>query len=114
MDKPKPLDLEELKLYKRIKVDFGSGKEKIIYDEKEAKKELKQRIKQACEFWFKYKNKPALFVKENKEYRSIVDNIWYKWVNKRPTIHSAKEDFIEEYNEWLLKLAFKSVLEEGE
>ena len=43
----KPLDLEGMNIYKKLKVDFGSGRTKIIYDEKEAIKEIKQRIKSA-------------------------------------------------------------------
>jgi len=45
----KPLDLEGMNIYKKLKVDFGSGRTKTIYDEKEAIKEIKQRIQEAVQ-----------------------------------------------------------------
>ena len=62
-------------------------------------KELKQRIKSACEFYLKYKDKPELLIKEHPEYKSEIGTLRYL---------EFKEElnFEEEYNTWLFKLAF--------
>jgi len=124
--KPKPLDLDKIrcryckfaewspsdntltcKLTERVvRPEFTC----IVLDELG----VKQLIKSACEFYLKYKDKPAKLVKEHSEYREEVDKMWYKWKKRRPSIHSAMEDFVQEYNEWLFKLAFKDVFENDE
>jgi len=96
----KPLDLEGVNIYKKLKVDFGSGRTKTIYDEKEAVKEIKQRIKKACEFYLRYKDHPKLLVKEHPEYKKEFDKFFTSYYK-----------IFYEYNEWLFKLTFKPVFE---
>jgi len=72
---------------------------------------LMDDVKAACSLYLRYKDKPALFVKEYPEYRGEVDEMWDKWKKQRSTIHSAKEAFMREYNTWLFKLAFKDGIE---
>ena len=84
-NKPKPLDLEDLFeiLQRKIIVyNFEENmreisekyaelfdKEGLIYKNiREAIDEIKHRIKQACEFWLRYKDKPELLIKEHPEY----------------------------------------------
>ena len=137
--KPQPLDLEELE--KTILSYFDREKERLLKKEQEKfilkpdlsdyyagkkeecsvmkeiirthlKREIKQRLKSACELYLQYKDNPELFVKELPEYREEVDKIWYKYKQLKPSLHSAKEDFMREYNDWLFHLVFKSVLED--
>ena len=68
---------------------------------------MKQRIKSACEFYLKYKDKPALFSDEQFKIR---------WGYDRGTgtyIVDLGNEY-NEYNEWLFKEAFKGVLGEKE
>jgi len=68
---------------------------------------MKQRIKSACEFYLKYKDKPALFSDEQ---------FTIRWGYDRGTgtyIVDLGNEY-NEYNEWLFKEAFKGVLEEKE
>jgi len=91
---------------------------------------VKQCIKSACEFYLRYKDKPGLLIKECPE-------LIKKFVKEHDLmeVFFAKEDILEikvvdgsiiafledrtglsfskkEYNDWLFKLAFKSVLED--
>jgi len=59
---------------------------------------LKQRLKSACEFYLRYKDKPELLIKEYPEYKEELDEEGW-W-------------FSSEYNNWLFKLAFKDVFKE--
>ena len=85
MSEPKPLDLEEIE--KAILNYFDREKERLLKEERSdldayfagrkdecgiirrtirthLKKEIKQYIKAACDFYLKYKDKPALFSDE--------------------------------------------------
>jgi len=121
--KPKPLDLEVKKLINKFGYDeslnlsplaeniglaFNDNIEKLI-------EEIKQQIKQACEFYLKYQSKP--FILLNYGYHLLTEkqlielkNIINKIENSPPDI--AFEQLYPEYNEWLFKLAFKGVLDE--
>jgi len=72
-------------------------------------KEIKQEIKKRCEFYLRYKDNPSLLWKENPKYRKKLKKfgITEKWVSEDCDELYDWED----YNEWLFKLAFKSVLE---
>jgi len=70
-------------------------------------KYVKQRIKSACEFYLKYRDKPELFAKEREEHEvrqyireveKILDHKNFYWVMGK----LAKF----EYNDWLFRLAF--------
>ncbi len=75
-------------------------------------KEIKSRIKSACEFYLRYKDNPDLLLDEYKEIDDVLseefgeDWLWQFREDKlmRPLIKL-------EYNEWLFKLAFKGVFE---
>jgi len=69
--------------------------------------EIKQRIKEACEFYLRYRDKPELFAKEREEHEvrqyireveKILDHKNFYWVMGK----LAKF----EYNDWLFRLAF--------
>ena len=85
--KPRPLDLEEISVFKILDkkglIGYG-GTLKISkiggwgFIDKSIRKELKQRIKSACEFYLRYKDKPELLMKEHPEYKKEVENI--KWI----------------------------------
>jgi len=66
-------------------------------------KEIKQRIEKACYFYWLYKDKPALLWKEREEYRRNLMKL-----------DKLEDDYyrfdVDNYNEWLFKLAFKDVM----
>ncbi|RLF29226.1 MAG: hypothetical protein DRN14_02565 [Thermoplasmata archaeon] len=91
----------------------------------ELKKEIKQRIKKACEFWLRYKDKPELLVKEYPELKgelrrfgldvNVIESISSKdsevWVLAKS--YTAFKHFDKEkYQEWLFKLAFREVIKD--
>jgi len=107
---PQPLDLEEV--YEQIKkwaikegaVSYEGATIQIFPTPKELVKKtitkIKQRLKSACEFYLRYKDKPELLNREKKilELKKLLKKL------KR-----QKKDIIEildKYNEWLFKLAF--------
>jgi len=108
--KPQPLDLEEIKI---IISDIGKKKAEQLVNY------FKYKIKSACEFYMRYKDKPELlwdnhFIK-NKEQRLklfvFCDKL--RGLREQEDIEDI-EGLINEYNDWLFKLAFKDVLRENE
>jgi len=73
----------------------------VIYDEDD--------ITSACEFYLRYKDRPDLFEKEQK---NLIDyDCRYDWDH---TFVILKGNRAIKYKEWLFKLAFKDVLEKGD
>ena len=74
---------------------------------------IKQRIKSACEFYLRYKDNPILFWKEQekykKQFKKKFGNVVIAGEEMRPF-----NDWKNQYNKWLFKLAFKSIFEEKE
>ena len=70
------------------------------------KQEFTERIKAAYEFYLKYKNRSGLLIEDYPEYKKEIDEIWERYI--------LGDEFIKAYNEWLFKLAFKSVLGDEE
>jgi len=119
MVKPEPLNLEdirkeviELMIKKQpyslqlLEANFPSRYweiigEIILYTHKI----LKQRIKKACNFYDRYRDKPELLIKEHPEYLSDVVKICgYTPINVYPTKYKIKPN--KGYDEWLFKLTF--------
>ena len=83
-------------------------------------REFKQRIKEACEFYLRYKNNPKSLIKEHPKYKEemikensvttcVSDGILF---GELKLLEEEKEIIIlRKYNEWLFKLAFRGVLE---
>jgi len=121
-DKPEPLDLEELENWIDKKEEEIYEKEGDIdadYFNEQIIKEIKKRIKSACEFYLRYKDMPELLIKEHPEYEEELD----KMVEEYTPLLLTKSKllfllfgsvFINEYNEWLFKLAFKGIFKEVE
>ena len=129
---PQPLDLEDLKefapneLVKAImsQMIYGLYKEEKLVDTKEEAIELaqdllteildeiKQRLKSACEFYLRYKDKPALLAKEIPKYKKEIEKFGEKEVLS-PVLHRTYEWDFKKYNEWLFCLAFKGVMRDG-
>ena len=101
--KPKPLDLEEMKWKQPVseKAKFQNW----LIDE------VKQRIKSACEFYLKYKDDPPLFWDEQKEYRKLLKKDLGHIIIRWETMKRFR-DSRDKYNDWLFRLAFRSVLKE--
>jgi len=107
MTKPQPLDLNEKEIMKWIKQDIVVKKDIELYlrgtDERIVQltiNKIKNKIKSACDFYLRYKDNPELLIKEYNEFSEIVKrNNW-----------DFLESKIDEYNEWLFKLAFKDVI----
>jgi len=133
----RPLDLEEIKwILDELGDLYNIPEKRILLDFKE----IKQRIKKACEFYLRYKDNPELFVshfkgKGNKKIEEELEKEFRRRYNyntkDKELVRQMREsktfwmivpsykkriDTIElnEYNKWLFKLAFKDVLEEGE
>ena len=114
----KPLDLEENNIKKMVKKDLSI---KVFADVDRAIsltiKEIKQRIKKACEFYLKYRNNPNLLYDDfsiNMEYDEPINKLREKIDREYNYLSDMNvfRIFIEKYNEWLLKEAFKPVFEE--
>ena len=61
-------------------------------------------LKSACKFYLRYKDRPDLFEKEQKD---LID--YDTWDYRHHTFVILKGNRAIEYNEWLFKLAFKDV-----
>ena len=100
--KPEPLDLE----------DILKG---IAYVSPNFSKEVKQRIREACEFYLRYRDKPKLLMREYPEYKrrikkeEFIPNMVFMDDYMKYILSVVK---YKEYNEWLFKLAFRGVLNE--
>jgi len=115
MNEPKPLDLEVdkeeiLKKYKyltdvRRQKDFEDGFFHAI-------ELIKQRIKFACEFYLKYKDNPELLAEEHPEYFSYIYKFEVVGDCKNVLVFKDILIDVDQYNEWLFKLAFKEVFDE--
>jgi len=108
--KPKPLNLdaiqeEVLKDNKLQEYYIGKGMLGINGAIYKTIWVIEQRIKLACEFYLKYKDKPTLLLKEHPEYESTEFS-----VELDENFKEDFNDFMKKYNEWLFKLAFKDVL----
>jgi len=112
-NKPEPLNL---KINFKPKLTFKWGDEEGFLNfsrgykkgferaQEVLKEEFKQRIKSACEFYLKYKDKPELLIKEHPKLRC---EEFSKWID------NFKMGVIEEnYNKWLFNLAFKDVMKD--
>jgi len=133
--KPQPLDLEVEHIYVNdlaeatinMIIQGLTTKEQIVDSKEEAitlifdlvqevvNEEIKQRIKSACEFYLRYKDKPELLIKEHPELKSELDKNYenYSMATMKAVfgIYADKVKIVkEEYNEWLFKLAFKGVM----
>jgi len=123
---PQPLDLEEIwqiiedvfiKHYEeRIcdvsNVDLKSEVKRCYCDVllenlRKKKYEIKQRLKSACEFYLRYRDKPGLFSEEQ-------FTIYWEYDDEIGCYLIDLGNKYVEYNGWLFRLAFKNVLEEVE
>jgi len=93
--KLKPLDLNFGEILKIVEADFGDYRKAY-----EIEKYIKRCFRVACEFYLKYKDEPELLFEEKREYRVILAHLF------------GDEKDTSRYNEWLFKLAFKSILDE--
>jgi len=124
MVEPKPLDLDEIEKEVRKKAydrEFGKSVSDVVpvvhpvvdlEDIIRMLKEIKQRIKSACEFYLRYKDNPDLLIKEQNwvlelEYEgNIIGNMFdYAY-----GCWEGIWDNIGRYKEWLFKLAFGSMM----
>ncbi len=101
--------LEKKKLNKtEIRSILKGSKEYLL-------KEIKQRIKEACMFYLRYKDHPKLLIKEHPKYKKEFTKTFLEMMNYSPErLMDNKYKWISmlmEYNEWLFKLAFKDVFE---
>ena len=108
MTEPKPLDLDEFRIWIEKKQDEMYEKNGVIDIDKLNEaiiNEIKQRIRTACEFYLKYKDKPELLIHDFPEFEAELRD---KFELRVPHYSWAYT----EYNEWLFKLAFKDVFED--
>ena len=135
MSEPKPLDLDsETKIPENELAQscFEMILRALISDEKEFdtkeealdcifslldefKDDIKNQIKSACEFYLKYKDKPKLLGRDYPLFIDKIDEIYRRHIEAEEALGPnlrPNNTFIDEYNEWLFKEAFKSVLGE--
>ena len=108
MTELKPLDLDEVRIWIEKKQDEMYEKNCVIDIDKLNEaiiNEIKQRVRAACEFYLKYKDKPALF---SEEQFSII----WRYDRLTGTYIVDLGNRYTEYNYWLLKEVFKNVLGE--
>jgi len=121
MTKPKPLDLEDIekKVLEELPIVVGDTYTKISEEKRIEQvikgaikltiKEIKQRIKKACEFWLRYRDNPILLWKEKPKFRKLIKK--ESWCDvDGPDLHSDED--MQDYNLWLFKLTFKGVFKE--
>jgi len=128
-NKPQPLDLEEfdeilnLLEFFRISEDL-TEKQELWFNELSVKieknlKKIKQRLKKACEFYFRYEGDPKRLAREL-EGDSVNNEKVLKQLNKFiKNLEVAEREGRDSewlwhqkiYDEWLFKLAFKGVFE---
>ena len=119
-EKPKPLDLEGIKKeWRKLEREMRTHAFKLSKKTKQLicvskigldNRKLnivKQRIKSACEFFLKYWDKPAMFLKDFPEFEKEFIKLGFMTKNEEFTANIC-----DEYVEWLFKLAFKGVLKE--
>ena len=107
----KELDLDRMVdevirvLYPTYEQAILGMKNAIIQKKQRIRQILEYHIKSACEFYLRYKDKPALFSDE----QFTID---WKYDRLTGTYIVELGNRYTEYNYWLFKLAFKSVLDE--
>jgi len=94
----KLLDLNFEKILKIIESECGNFRKAY-----EIEKYIKHRVRAACEFYLRYKDKPALFSDE----QFAID---WKYDKLTGTYIVCLESRHTEYNYWLFKEVFKGVL----
>ena len=127
--------LKELEFFRQETLTENQDRdfEKVFIKIENKLKEIKQRIRKACEFYLRYKDNPLLLWKEAPEYRKELEKrfgINERWfdelnVNKIKTVSELYKQFVQRiseindslynqhnYNEWLFKLVFKEVFED--
>jgi len=119
--KPEPLDLGELERIIDNMIE-RKGIFLLLSERKHLEKELKQRIKSACEFYLRYKDNPSLLVKEHpelkKEFKQKFGKFMLTIINWLDSFNNCKISLTvlkwkREYNEWLFYSAFKGVFGDG-
>ena len=105
MPKLEPVNLEEL--WKWFEKKFGEDalNRVYIYEINELINEIKRRVKLMCKFYMRYKDRPDLFEKEQKD---LID--YDTWDFRHHTFVILKGNRASEYNLWLFKVAFKDIL----
>ena len=115
-DKPKSLDLDEFwkenfHNARRFFTSKGNLKTRIKLKNK-WKKEFYNRIKSACEFYLRYKDNPNdLFI--NESWARCIQLDEFIQMLEDSTDRNEELTILDEYNEWLFRLAFKGVLRDG-
>lgn len=100
--KPQPLNLEKIE---SIILDGQVGK--LTFDG--MMKKIKQKIKSSCKFYLIYKDNAEEFEAEHEELikKDCVE------IYTNPNVVIDKNGDIINYNEWLFKITFKDVIEDG-
>jgi len=109
MARLEPLDLKNLWNWFEKKFGANAVNRYYGYETNELIKEIRRRIKSACEFYLKYFDMPYKLKKDYPEIADEVDEIITETVEMTP-----EEDGWSYYNKWLFKLAFKDVLGDEE
>ncbi len=125
----KPLDLEELadELIRKEYPTYDSPntplptRNNIIRLKERIRLELEQHIKSACEFYREWWNNPKILIMWFEDKRRVNELIKFleqcfgeTWQEQYDYLEDKRVQIILKYNEWLFKLAFKSVFKGDE
>jgi len=102
--KPEPLDLKKVReeVFKYVVGSYSNELEEFFDLTME---EIKQRIKNAVEFYRIYRKYPDFLIQDFPEYEKHIEKL------RKKTLTTTEEEFIlNDYQRWLLKIAFKDVL----
>ena len=100
---PHPLDLKRC-------FDWAECQDNLTKEDmlEQLKEDIETEIKEACEFYLRYKDNPELLIKEHPEYEKEVKNKFY-----HPNVIDAYSLWsYDKYNEWLFKSTFKGISKE--
>jgi len=122
-EKTKPLDLNDAIAKAKIEMlhnykEFGIKRKELdnilFFFIQDLKEELKQHIKQACEFFLRYKERPNDLILDFPEFTKEVNNIRLKYIDEHGNLQGSMIfHFLSDYNEWLFKLAFKGAIKDA-
>ncbi len=93
-NKPEPLNLEDIEQALSYALDLLT----------ELKHEIRKKIKSACEFYLKYKDKPALLLEENPR---LIRRFPFVFLYRSNAGKYLSDEDMIKYREWLFKRTFK-------
>jgi len=110
MSKSEPLNLEDIWDWFERKFGVDAMDRYYGYETIELINEIKRRVRKACEFYLRYRDKPELLTKEHYHLlKGIEKEDKWAFLLLFAAPQKIKIKNINTYNKWLFRLAFKGV-----